>query len=263
MTQELVQIDHTELAPARPMGSEEYRYTVKEAGEKAQVLAEVVESCNLYATISGRKYLTVEAWQTIGVGYGITARIDWTRELEGGGWEARAVAVDASNVERSAAECEAGRPDDKPWDSRPAYQQRSMAQTRAISKALRSCLSWVVVLAGYSPTPAEEMIQEEKQTIQNTGQQTYQKDGSDTRLITDAQRKRLFAILNQVRTTVPSADLSDDAVRSHMETTFGKTDSRELTRTEYDQVVAWVEDHKANEDAPAEAKEEEEDDHLF
>jgi len=161
MTQELVQIDHTELAtPARPMGSEEYRYTVKEAGEKAQVLAEVVESCNLYATISGRKYLTVEAWQTIGVGYGITARIEWTRELEGGGWEARAVAVDASNVERSAAECEAGRQDDNPWDSRPAYQQRSMAQTRAISKALRSCLSWVVVLAGYAPTPAEEMPRE-------------------------------------------------------------------------------------------------------
>ena len=161
MTQELVQIDHTELAtPARPMGSDEYRDTVKEAGEKAQVLAEVVESCNLYATISGRKYLTVEAWQTIGVGYGITARIDWTRELEGGGWEARAVAVDASNVERSAAECEAGRPDDTPWDSRPAYQQRSMAQTRAISKALRSCLSWVVVLAGYAPTPAEEMPRE-------------------------------------------------------------------------------------------------------
>ena len=161
MTQELVQIDHTELAtPARPMGSDEYRDTVKEAGEKAQVLAEVVESCNLYATISGRKYLTVEAWQTIGVGYGITARIEWTRELDGGGWEARAVAVDASNVERSAAECEAGRPDDNPWDSRPAYQQRSMAQTRAISKALRSCLSWVVVLAGYAPTPAEEMPRE-------------------------------------------------------------------------------------------------------
>ena len=270
MTQELVQIDHTELAPARPMGSEEYRYTVKEAGEKAQVLAEVVESCNLYATISGRKYLTVEAWQTIGVGYGITARIDWTRELEGGGWEARAVAVDASNVERSAAECEAGRPDDKPWDSRPAYQQRSMAQTRAISKALRSCLSWVVVLAGYSPTPAEEMIQEEKQTIQNSGQRASGpldlvpvRDGNDTRLITDAQRRRLFAILNDVRTAVPSADLSDEAVRAHMETTFGKTDSKELTRTEYDQVVAWVEDHKTNEDAPTEAKEEEEDDHLF
>ena len=175
MTQELVQIDHTELAtPARPMGSDEYRDAVKEAGEKAQVLAEVVESCNLYATISGRKYLTVEAWQTIGVGYGITARIDWTRELKDGGWEARAVAIDANAIERSAAECEAGRSDDKPWDSRPAYQQRSMAQTRAISKALRSCLSWVVVLAGYAPTPAEEMPRE-GDMIQNSGQPSQPK----------------------------------------------------------------------------------------
>ena len=36
-----------------------------------------------------------------------------------------------------------------------------------------------------------------------------------------------------------------------------------LILTEYDQVVAWVEDHKTNEDAPPEAKEEEEADPLF
>ena len=39
----------------------------------------------------------------------------------------------------------------------PLFQLRSMAQTRAQAKALRNCLSWVVVLAGYRPTPAEEM----------------------------------------------------------------------------------------------------------
>lgn len=39
----------------------------------------------------------------------------------------------------------------------PLYQLESMSQTRAQAKALRSRFSWVVVLAGYSPTPAEEM----------------------------------------------------------------------------------------------------------
>jgi hypothetical protein len=34
-----------------------------------------------------------------------------------------------------------------------------MAQTRAGSKALRNALAWVVVLAGYKPTPAEEMAE--------------------------------------------------------------------------------------------------------
>ena len=40
----------------------------------------------------------------------------------------------------------------------PLFQLRSMAQTRACSKALSNLFKWVVVLAGYKPTPAEEMI---------------------------------------------------------------------------------------------------------
>lgn len=39
----------------------------------------------------------------------------------------------------------------------PLYQLASMAQTRANAKVLRNVLSWVAVLAGYKPTPAEEM----------------------------------------------------------------------------------------------------------
>ena len=40
----------------------------------------------------------------------------------------------------------------------PLFQLRSMAQTRACGKALSNLFKWVVVLAGYKPTPAEEMI---------------------------------------------------------------------------------------------------------
>jgi hypothetical protein len=39
----------------------------------------------------------------------------------------------------------------------PWFQLASMAQTRAGAKALRNAFAWVVVLAGYQPTPAEEM----------------------------------------------------------------------------------------------------------
>ena len=41
--------------------------------------------------------------------------------------------------------------------AKPLFQLRSMAQTRASAKALRSIFAWVVVLAGYRPTPVEEM----------------------------------------------------------------------------------------------------------
>lgn len=39
----------------------------------------------------------------------------------------------------------------------PLFQLSSMSQTRANAKVLRNVLAWVVVLAGYRPTPAEEL----------------------------------------------------------------------------------------------------------
>ena len=40
---------------------------------------------------------------------------------------------------------------------KPLFQLRSMAQTRALSKVIANKFKWVVVLAGYGATPAEEM----------------------------------------------------------------------------------------------------------
>ena len=49
----------------------------------------------------------------------------------------------------------------------PRFQLRSMAQTRAGAKALRNALAWVVVLAGYRPTPAEEMTGTPRETAKD------------------------------------------------------------------------------------------------
>ena len=56
--------------------------------------------------------------------------------------------------------------------------RRSMAQTRATGKACRLAFSWIMALAGYEPTPAEE--------LPDTRQQP-----DDDPLITDAQHKML------------------------------------------------------------------------
>jgi hypothetical protein len=60
----------------------------------------------------------------------------------------------------------------------PLFQLRSMAQTRACAKALSNLFKWVVVLAGYKPTPAEEMtgtVEEGTEPIQSaTGTTTTQ-----------------------------------------------------------------------------------------
>lgn len=70
-------------------------------------------------------------------------------------------------------------------ESVPLYQLASMAQTRANAKALRNVLSWVAVLAGYRPTPAEEMTgppepeaePEEKQKSGRKGAAPKKKEG--------------------------------------------------------------------------------------
>ena len=46
--------------------------------------------------------------------------------------------------------------------SKPLFQLRSMAQTRAEAKVLKSIFGWIVVLAGYRPSVAEEMTGDEQ-----------------------------------------------------------------------------------------------------
>jgi hypothetical protein len=70
----------------------------------------------------------------------------------------------------------------------PLFQLRSMAQTRACAKALSNLFKWVVVLAGYKPTPAEEMVgtSEEAQDSPNTSHTTPSPDTGKTAVPTTA-----------------------------------------------------------------------------
>ena len=72
------------------------------------------------------------------------------------GWEARVNVLDETGriIGSSEGMCMY---DEKNWKGKPSYALRSMAQTRTAGKALRSLFAHIAVLAGYSPTPAEEM----------------------------------------------------------------------------------------------------------
>ncbi len=132
------------------------------AGAKraAQALQGVIAAKKKPVIISGEQYLEFEDWQTVGRFYGITAKVISTAPVQFGdvhGFDARAVVIRASDgMELSAAEAMCLN-DEPNWKNRPLFMLRSMAQTRACAKALRNVLAWVVVLAGYRPTPAEEM----------------------------------------------------------------------------------------------------------
>ena len=92
----------------------------------------------------------------------ITPQTEYTVELrdedtgEVLGYKARVLALDVNGNQRGASEsvCMYS---ERNWNGKDANHLMSMAQTRASSKALRMALSSIVKLAGYEPTPKEEM----------------------------------------------------------------------------------------------------------
>lgn len=121
----------------------------------ADALADVLKKKRLFAAIQGKNYVTVEGWTLLGSMLGVFPVCVWTKELEDG-WEARVEARTRDGAVVGAAEAECRR-SEKTWSSRDSYALRSMAQTRATSKALRQPLGFVVKLAGYEATPSDEM----------------------------------------------------------------------------------------------------------
>jgi hypothetical protein len=135
---------------------------IQRASRLATALSAVVERQRLYATINGKKFPQVEAWMTIGRMDNVVAReAEPPVRHEDGSYEGFAELIRLSDgmvIGRASALC--GTPDDKPWASRSEPARRSMAVTRATSRAFRQQYSWIMALAGYEATPAEEMPHE-------------------------------------------------------------------------------------------------------
>lgn len=153
-----------------------------DAKRAATALLDVVRQTKASVKLGKSEHLKFEAWSVCGRFYGVTARIVETRYVtfDGvSGFEAVAEAVDSTGRVLSRADSMCLN-DEERWNERPVYdwqdgrrvqtgvepvplfQLRSMAQTRACSKVLRQLFSWVVVLAGFSATPAEEMTGKER-----------------------------------------------------------------------------------------------------
>ena len=139
---------------------------LEEAKKAAKALGDVIAKKKKPVIINNEQYLEFEDWMTVARFYGITAKVVSTSFISYGeaqGFEARAVSIlVATGEEISAAEAMCLN-DEANWKGRPLFMLRSMAQTRACAKALRNVLAWVVVLAGYKPTPAEEMDGDKRQ----------------------------------------------------------------------------------------------------
>ncbi len=132
---------------------------VAKATEVADALSDVLEKKGLTSSIQGKKFVRVEGWTLLGTMLGVFPVSVWSRKLDDG-WEARVEARTLTGAVVGAAVAECLR-SEKSWSKRDDYALRSMAQTRATSKALRVPLGFIVTLAGYEATPFEEMPQQD------------------------------------------------------------------------------------------------------
>ena len=133
-----------------------------DAKKAAKALTTVIDQKPRKVMIKGQVYLEYEDWQTVAQFYGYTVRTHNAMPVEFGGVKGAKAEADLIDfrtgiiVGGAEAYCMS---DEENWGNKPWFQLASMAQTRAGSKAIRNRMAWVVVLAGYSGTPAEEIIQ--------------------------------------------------------------------------------------------------------
>jgi hypothetical protein len=245
----------TSSAPAVEVGislAQDPDQVLEQASRAAKALVRAVSQneAQYVVKLGPGRHLRFEAWQTLAAFFGLSVSCEWTREVrdaEGSsiGWEARAV---VRRGERTISAAEAQCTTDEPnWRGKPAFQLRSMAQTRASVKALRQALAWVVVLAGYQPTPAEEV----EAAVDSSPAAAGAPQGPRQEGATDAQRRAIWARWKEL---AKEAGIQDDMIRLLVKARYGVEHSRELTRAQASELLDWLRNASAEEVAEAVGK---------
>ena len=142
---------------------------VDKASKVAKALSAVIERQKLYANIGSGRHVTIDGWTLCGSMLGVFPVTVWTRDIMRDkvwiGSEARVVAQTISGSIVGAAEAQCLNTEAN-WKDREEFAIRSMAQTRATSKAMRMPLGFVIQLAGFVSTPAEEMQYMKEASVQ-------------------------------------------------------------------------------------------------
>jgi hypothetical protein len=245
-------VDELAQVPANLFGTSDPVAVVEQSSKIASALADVLKKKGLAKKISGREFVLVEGWTLLGTMLGVFPVVQWTRKLEDG-WEARVEARTLSGQVVGAAEAECLR-SEKNWGNRDDYALRSMAQTRAVSKALRGPLGFIVQLAGFSPTPAEEIPPDESLSEPGSsslapseaGEGITQNPGSesDQSVTKKAARERLSYALKDLAAVPVPADVTFDNwaefAQSAMNERYGITDSKKLSIAQLDDLTSYL-----------------------
>jgi hypothetical protein len=206
---EPVEVVAGELVPAEPdpdqkpapllnlFGTADPDLLIARAGKVARALERVIRDQDLFVSIRGRDHVRVEGWTLLGTMLGVFPVLAWTRPLPDG-WEARVEAKTLTGAIVGAAESQCLRAEAR-WRAADDYALRSMAATRATSKALRQPLGFIMPLAHFAETPLEEIPPPESEQPASTSR-AAPVEATKEQL---AEIRQLVDRLNQLR---PEAD---------------------------------------------------------
>jgi hypothetical protein len=125
----------------------------------ATILKNLVVENKLYTSIRGKNYVNVEGWQIAGAFTGTFPVVEIVEnQSQGTFYKYRAEVSlrdkNGNKVGYGVAICTNKEPGKTNFDE---YAVASMAQTRAVGKAYRMKIGWLLKVAGYETTPTEEM----------------------------------------------------------------------------------------------------------
>jgi hypothetical protein len=123
-------------------------------------LARLIKEKGLSSNIQGKQFVNVEGWQFAGASLGLMPIITETTDMSKDDeirYQAKCEVRNITSGQLMAvgiALCSNKEKTKRYFDE---YAILSMAQTRAIGKAYRNLLAWLMKAAGFEATPAEEM----------------------------------------------------------------------------------------------------------
>lgn len=177
----------------------------------AQDLAKFIKENRLFHNIQGKAYVNVEGWQYAGARLGILPIIEELRRIESENGELKYQAeVKLLNLRSQQIVGSGFAICSNKEFGKKSYQEfaiASMAQTRAIGKAYRNILAWIIRAAGYEPTPAEEM----DYMIKDEQEEPQQKQTAANSSATASSPKKAKATAKKAEEEVPAEIKETDA----------------------------------------------------
>ncbi len=185
------------------------------AARQAKVLKSFLDKTQSVIKIGATEHVRVGGWQFLAQQAGLSVGTS-AEPFEMGdetGWKGHAI-VYRGGIQMGEADALCLRSEAN-WKSRDTYALCSMAQTRAVSKAIKGVLGFVVVMAGYSDTPAEEMPRPQRQS-------------KDKAAAMRTRIKELAVEADTARGDTKTAGEIEATVKTNWDTTLAKLGEAEL-----------------------------------